>query len=169
MPFDADDMKISLIAAMADNGVIGIDNGLPWDLPADMKWFRRHTLGKPVLMGRKTFDSIGRPLPQRRNIVVSREAGLTLPGCEVVQSIDAALQLCADEAEVMVIGGASFYAQMLPLADRLYLTRVHAQVEGDAWFPDIDADQWREIERIDHPADAANAYSCSFVILARNQ
>lgn len=162
-------MILSIIAAMADNRVIGIDNRLPWNLPADMKWFRRQTLGKPVLMGRKTFDSIGRPLPQRRNIVVSRAVGLEIEGCEVVPSIDAALKLCAAETEVMIIGGASFYQQMLPRADRLYLTLVHAEVEGDAWFPEIDFTQWREVERSDQTADPANAFACSFVILERNQ
>ncbi len=160
-------MIISIIAAMADNRVIGIDNQLPWNLPADMKWFRQQTMEKPVLMGRMTFDSIGRPLPKRRNIVVTRDASLTIEGCEVVSSIDAAMQLCADEIEVMIIGGASFYEQMLPRADRLYLTLVHADVEGDAWFPQIDFDQWREVERIDHQADEANAFACSFVILDR--
>jgi dihydrofolate reductase len=160
-------VKISLIAALADNRVIGIDNRLPWNLPADMQWFRRHTLGKPVLMGRKTFDSIGKPLPKRRNIVVSREPGLAIEGCELADSIDAALALCAAEAEVMIIGGASFYAQTLARADRLYLTRVHTEPEGDAWFPEIDLNQWREVERIDHPADAANAFPCSFEILER--
>lgn len=162
-------MILSIIAAMADNGVIGIDNRLPWNLPADMKWFRQQTLGKPVLMGRKTFDSIGRPLPKRRNIVVSREAGLEIEGCEVARSIDAALELCAAEAEVMIIGGASFYQQMLPRAGRLYLTLVHTEVEGDAWFPEIDFNQWREVARSDHAADQANAFACSFVILERNQ
>lgn len=160
-------MIVSIIAAMADNRVIGIDNRLPWNLPADMKWFRRQTLGKPVLMGRKTFDSIGRPLTQRRNIVVSRAAGLEIEGCEVVPSIEAALELCAAEAEVMIIGGASFYQQMLPRADRLYLTLVHAEIEGDAWFPEIDFSQWREMERNDQTADQANAFACSFVILER--
>jgi len=162
-------MIIAIIAAMADNRVIGINNQLPWNLPADMQWFRQQTMGKPVLMGRKTFDSIGRPLPKRRNIVVSREPGLVIEGCEVVNSIDAALASCASEAEVMIIGGASFYEQMLPRSGRLYLTLVHTEIEGDAWFPEIDFSQWREVEHIDQPADAANAFPCSFVILERVQ
>jgi len=160
-------MIISIITAMADNRVIGIENRLPWDLPADMQWFRQQTMGKPVLMGRKTFDSIGRPLPKRRNVVISRDASLEIEGCEVVSSADAAFQLCANEEEVMIIGGASFYEQTLPLAKRLYLTLVHGEPEGDAWFPEIDFSQWREVERIDHPADEANAFACSFVILER--
>lgn len=160
-------MIISLIAAMADNRVIGIENRLPWNLPADMKWFRQHTLGKPVLMGRKTFESIGKPLPNRTNIVVTRDAGWTAPGCVVVKDIDAALRAAGDATEVMVIGGASFYAQMLPRAQRLYLTLVHAEIEGDAWFPEINFAEWQEIERHDHVADEANAYPYSFVIYQR--
>jgi len=160
-------MIISIIAALADNRVIGIDNRLPWNLPADMKWFRQQTMGKPVLMGRKTYDSIGRPLPKRRNIVISRDTSLEIEGCEVVSSAAAAFQRCADEEEVMIIGGASFYAQTLPHADRLYLTLVHTEPEGNAWFPKIDYNQWREGERIDHQADEANAFACSFVILER--
>jgi len=160
-------MKISIIAAMADNRVIGIDNQLPWNLPADMKWFRQNTLGKPVLMGRKTYGSIGKPLPKRRNIVISRDESLKIEGCDVVSSADAAFQLCSAEAEVMIIGGASFYEQTLPLADRLYLTLVHSEIDGDAWFPEIDFNQWQEVERIDHRADEANAFDYSFLILER--
>ncbi len=160
-------MSISIIAAMADNGTIGINNQLPWHLPADLKWFRQQTTGKPILMGRKTYDSIGRPLPKRRNIVISRDASLTIEGCEVVTSIEEALKRCAGVDEVMVIGGASFYQQMLPHANRLYLTRVHTLIDGDAYFPEIDFSQWREVERIDHHADEANAFDYSFVIYDR--
>lgn len=160
-------MIISIIAAMADNRVIGIDNRLPWNLPADMKWFRQQTTGKPVLMGRKTYDSIGKPLPGRRNIIISRDARLVLEGCEVFNSVETALKNCGDVTEVMIIGGASFYEQMLPRAQRLYLTLVHAKVEGDAHFPVIDFSVWREIERTDHTADAANRFNYSFVILER--
>lgn len=160
-------MIISLIAAMADNRVIGIENRLPWNLPADMKWFRQRTLGKPVLMGRKTFESIGRPLPNRTNIIVTRDAGWMAEGCVVAPDIDAALLAAGDVPEVMIIGGASFYAQMLPRAQRLYLTLVHAEIEGDAWFPEIDFSAWREIERHDHAPDDANRYPYSFVIYQR--
>ncbi len=160
-------MIISIIAAMADNRVIGIDNRLPWNLPADMKWFRQQTMDKPVLMGRKTYNSIGKPLPGRRNIIISRDTNLVLAGCEVVNSVEAALALCHDVAEVMVIGGASFYEQLLPRAQQLYLTLVHAEVKGDAHFPNIDFSQWREVERTDHTADTNNCFNYSFVILER--
>ncbi|MEJ2507861.1 MAG: type 3 dihydrofolate reductase [Gammaproteobacteria bacterium] len=162
-------MLVSLIAALTDDHVIGIDNRLPWKLPADMRWFRRHTLGKTVIMGRKTFESLGcRPLPERRNVVVTSDRGFTAEGAEVVHDIDAALAaLGPGEEELMVIGGASFYEQMLPRARRLYLTYVHADIEGDAWFPRFDAPQWREVQREDHAADEKNPYPYSFVILER--
>lgn len=160
-------MIISIIAAMADNRVIGIDNRLPWNLPADMRWFRQQTTGKPVLMGRKTYDSIGRPLPNRRNIIISRDAALAIEGCEVVTGVEAALELCRDAAEVMIIGGASFYEQMLPRAERLYLTLVHADVAGDAHFPALNLNEWHVVERSDHGADSVNGFDYSFVILER--
>ncbi len=161
---------ISLIAAMADNRVIGIENRLPWKLPADMKWFRLHTLGKPVVMGRKTFESFGgRTLPERLNVVVTGDTGYQAPeGVVVVHSIDEALSACGDAKEVMIIGGESFYRQMLPQADRFYLTLVHAEPEGDAWFPEFDMHEWQEIERHDYGADEKNAHPYSFLILERN-
>jgi dihydrofolate reductase len=160
---------ISLIAAMADNGVIGIENRLPWKLPADMQWFRKHTLGKPVIMGRKTFESLGRPLPDRTNIVLSRDPSFQAEGCIIVDSIDAALQAAAEIGdETMIMGGASFYEQMLPRAGRLYLTRIHADFEGDAWFPDVDMSQWHTVVQEDHQADEKNAYDYSFMILERH-
>ncbi len=160
--------KIALIAAMTDDRVIGIENRLPWKLPADMKWFRRHTLGKPIVMGRKTFESFGgKPLPERLNIVITRDRDYRAEGAVVVHDIDAALDAAGDAEEVMIIGGASFYEQMLPWADRLYLTFVHADVEGDAWFPEFDRSQWREVYREDHEADEKNPYAYSFVILER--
>ncbi|HID50271.1 MAG TPA: type 3 dihydrofolate reductase [Chromatiales bacterium] len=159
---------ISLIAALTDDRVIGIENRLPWKLPNDMKWFRQHTLGKPIIMGRKTFESFGaRPLPDRVNIIVTRDPGYQAAGCIVVHSIDEALQAAGEAGEVMIIGGASFYEQMLPRADRLYLTFVHADIEGDAWFPEFDPADWQEVERIDNPADAGNSLAHSFVILER--
>ncbi len=162
-------MKISIIAAMTDDGVIGIENRLPWNLPADMKWFRQQTLGKPVLMGRKTYDSIGKPLPGRRNIIISRDSTLTLEGCEVVNTIETALERCSTVDEVMIIGGASFYQQTLPQADLLYLTLVHANIKGDAYFPPLNPTEWHEIARIDHPADAQNCFSYSFTVLERKR
>ena len=160
--------RISLIAAMDENRVIGIDNRLPWRLPADMKWFRRHTLGKPVIMGRRTFDSLGRrPLPDRLNIVITRDRAFTAPGAVVVHSIDEALAACGDAPEAMIIGGASFYEQMLPRAQRLYLTLVHTRVQGDAWFPRWDPEDWREVEREEHPADGRNPFPYTFLVLER--
>jgi dihydrofolate reductase len=161
-------MKISMIAAMTDNGVIGIENRLPWKLPNDMKWFRQHTLGKPIIMGRKTFESFGsKPLPDRTNIIITRDENYQAKDSVVVHSIEEALQTAGEVEEVMIIGGASFYEQMLPRADRLYLTFVHANIEGDAWFPQIDFSQWHEVERIDCEADEKNALAHSFVILDR--
>ncbi len=160
-------MRLSIIAAMTNDRVIGIENRLPWSLPADMQWFRRHTLGKPVIMGRKTFQSIGRPLPKRTNIVVTGDASFAAEGCSVVHSIDAALKAAEPAEEVMVLGGASFYQQMLPRADRLYLTEVHAAFKGDAWFPSIAPSDWREIEREERPADPDNPHPMTFRILER--
>lgn len=160
-------MPISLIAAMTDDRVIGIENRLPWRLPADMRWFRQHTLGKTVIMGRKTFESLnGRPLPDRRNIVVTTDRSFAADGVEVAHDIDAAVAL-GGEGELMVIGGASFYEQMLPRAGRLYLTYVHADIEGDAWFPPFEDAEWREVQREDHCADEKNPYDYSFVVLER--
>jgi dihydrofolate reductase len=161
-------MVIAMIAAMADNRVIGIDNRLPWKLPADMQWFRKHTLGKPIVMGRKTWESLSGPLPKRLNIVLTRDTSYQADGAVVVHDVDTALEMAARQAdEVMIIGGASFYAEMLPRTRRLYLTYIHANVEGDAWFPDIDMAQWREVEREDHSQDENNPHDYSFVILER--
>ncbi len=166
-------MRIALIWAMARNGVIGRDNKLPWYLPEDLKYFKRVTTGKPVIMGRKTYDSIGRPLPNRTNIVVTRDASLTLPGVKVVTSLDDALDLAraesviSDVEEVIVMGGAEIYAQALPHADRLYVTLVHAEVEGDAVFPPIDLDEYQELAREDFKAEGPNPYDYSFVVYER--
>jgi dihydrofolate reductase len=163
-------MIISLIWAMDENRLIGVENRLPWKLPADMKWFRRHTLGKPIIMGRKTFDSFGgRPLPDRTNIVVTRDKNYSAEGAVVVYSIDEALQVAGDAEEVMIIGGASFYEQMLSRADRLYVSLVHGQFEGDAWFPEFDWNEWQESGREEHPNDEKNAYACSFLSFERKR
>lgn len=160
--------RISLIAAMAEERVIGVENRLPWRLPSDMKWFRRHTLGKPIIMGRNTFESFGaKPLPDRLNIVITRDAAYRADGAVVVHTIDEAIAAAGAVDEVMVIGGASFYAQMLPRADRLYLTFVHTWVAGDAWFPEYDISQWREVEHQDVAADERNPYSHRFCIYER--
>lgn len=168
----ADRPRIALIWAMARNRVIGRDNTLPWRLPADMQHFRRLTLQHPVLMGRKTFESLGRPLPERFNIVISRDPGYSASGCRVARTLDEAIQIAMSELpphdpQLFVIGGENLYAQMLPRADRLYVTLVDADIEGDARFPDFDWSEWREIERRDHPADEKNPYACTFVTLER--
>ena len=156
---------IVLVVAIADNGVIGRGGGLPWHLPDDLQHFKSVTLGKPLLMGRRTFDSIGRPLPGRRNLVLTHAAGTLPQGVEAVSSIEAALALVTGDTELCVIGGAALFAQTLPLAQRIYLTEVHATVTGDVHFPPWDRTAWRELERREHPADARHAYPMSFVTL----
>ena len=158
--------SISLIVALDERNLIGRDGGLPWRLPEDLRHFRRLTLGKAVLMGRRTFDSLGKPLDGRDNWVVSRDPGFRPAGCRVFRALDEALAAHRD-GELMVIGGAEIFRATLPLAHRLYLTRVHAAVEGDTWFPPFDAGQFREIARADHPADARHAFPYSFVTLER--
>ncbi len=153
---------------MSDDRVIGIDNRLPWKLPADMRWFRRHTLSKPVVMGRKTFDSFGaKPLPQRHNIIVTHDRDYRAEGAQVVGSIDDALAAAAPAEEVMIIGGAHLYQQLLPRADRLYLTLVHGSFVGDTWFPEFDWSEWQEVERHDFDADENNPWPYSFYIFDR--
>jgi dihydrofolate reductase len=161
------DVRIAIVVAMADNRVIGCDNRLPWHLPADLRHFKQVTVGKPVLMGRKTHESIGRPLPERTNIVVTRDRSYEAPGCIVVHSIESALKAAGDREEVMVIGGTDFYRQLLPKADRIYLTLVHADFEGDARFPEIDEREWREVERMDCVPDEKNPWPYSFIRLER--
>ncbi len=161
---------ISMIWAMDDNRLIGVENRLPWKLPADMKWFRRHTLGKTIVMGRKTFESFGgKPLPDRTNIVVTHDKNYQAPGAVVVHSIEEALLAAEGEQEVVIIGGASFYEQMRPHADRLYITQVHGSFSGDAWFPPIDMTQWRLVASEDSLVDEKNTYACTFTIHERIQ
>lgn len=163
-------MKICLIAALAQNRVVGIDNQLPWHLPEDLKYFRLTTTGKTVIMGRKTYDSIGRPLPNRSNIVVSRNPDCKIENVQVVNSLPAALALAENIShingvdEIMVIGGATLYEAALPVAQRLYLTLVHAAVAGDAYFPEVDFSQWQEVAREDFAASENNPYAYSFVV-----
>lgn len=160
-------MIISLIWAMADNRVIGIENRLPWKLPADMQWFRKQTMGKPIIMGRKTFESFGaKALPGRANIIITHDKAYQTEGAVVVHSVDEALQEAEQKnaEEVMIIGGASFYEQMLPKADRLYVTLVHGSFEGDAFFPEVDFSKWKEVERVESEPDERNKYACSFLV-----
>lgn len=156
-------MLISLIAAASENNVIGDENEIPWHLPDDMAFFRSTTEGKPVIMGRKTFESIGHPLPKRQNIIISRQQDLVIEGCEVVSSLEEALDLAEEEGadEACVIGGGQIYKEAIELADRIYLTRVHAKVDGDAYFPEIDEEEWEEVEHEDHPKDERHEFAFS--------
>ena len=138
---------LSVIVAMARNRVIGIDNTLPWRLPEDLKHFKALTMGHHIVMGRKTYESIGRPLPGRTTVIVSRDPAYRVEGCLTAPSIDAAIAACAGDAEIFFVGGAEMYAQVLPRADRLYLTEIQADFEGDAWFPAFDRDAWTETAR----------------------
>lgn len=162
------EISIALIAAVACNGAIGKGNELPWRISGDLQFFKRTTMGKPVVMGRKTYESIGRPLPGRTNIVITRNSNWTAGGVEVVESLEAALDLARELAlaigatELMVIGGAQVYRQAMPLAARLYVTEVDAEVEGDAFFPKID-DSWVEVVRECYPASDKNEYNYALV------
>ncbi len=164
---------LSLVVAVAENGVIGRDNGLPWRLPGDLQYFKRITMGKPLIMGRKTFESIGRPLPGRTNIVVTRDPAWTAEGVVVANSLPRAVDLAQEVAatggagEVMVIGGAEIYAAALPRADRIYLTEVHAAVDGDARLPRLDRAEWREVSRERRVAAAGDQFDYSFVVFER--
>lgn len=159
-------MMISLIAALAADRVIGMENAMPWHLPADLAWFKKQTLNKPVIMGRRTWDSIGRPLPGRLNIVISSHKG-DAAGVTWVTSIDEALKTAGDVEELMVIGGGRIYEQMLARADRLYLTHIDAEVEGDTHFPDYEPDEWQSTFSEFHDADDKNSHSFCFEILDR--
>ncbi len=166
-------MKISLVVAMSQNRVIGHQNQMPWHLPNELKYFKRVTMGKPVIMGRNTFESIGKPLPGRPNIVVSRNPDFEADGVSVVASVEDSLELAEQlterdaNAEAMVIGGAQIFAVTLPLADRLYLTEVNAVVEGDVFFPEFPLADWRLVSREEHAADAANPYAYTVMVLER--
>ncbi|KZY96884.1 MULTISPECIES: dihydrofolate reductase [unclassified Thalassolituus] len=159
-----------MIVAVAENGVIGRNNALPWYLPNDLKYFKQTTMGKPVIMGRKTYESIGKPLPGRTNIVITRQADYQPEGVKVVNSVEAARELAESvclidgQEEAMIMGGAEIYTLALPHTDRLYLTEVHADVEGDAFFPEYDKSLWQEVAREDFAAEGPNPYNYSFVV-----
>lgn len=169
-------MKISMIAAMANNRVIGAKNAMPWHLPADLKYFKQTTVGKPIIMGRKTYESIGRALPGRLNIVVTSDINYTLKDASVVHSCEQAIEVVEDhfseegivEAEVMIIGGGTIYLHFLPFCHRLYLTHIDLTVAGDTYFPDYNAQyQWQETETESHLANDNNQYNYKFVTLEK--
>jgi dihydrofolate reductase len=166
-------MKLALIVAQSQNRVIGRNNKLPWHLPEDLKYFKSVTMGKPVIMGRKTFESIGRPLPGRPNIVITRDTGYSQAGITVVHGLEEAIgqaeALCHinGREEALVIGGSEIYAQALPLSQRLYLTQVHHEVMGDAYFPAFERDSWQQVGRDDFEASGPNPYSYSFIVYDR--
>lgn len=160
-------MKISLIVAMASNKAIGLNGRMPWHLSADLKRFRQITMGSPVLMGRKTFEAIGKALPGRENIVISRAAEYDAPACKVFTDIETALQAVADRDEVFVIGGATLYQALLPVADYLYLTEIERSFTGDTFFPEFDRRQWQELSREEIADDASVDFSYRFLKLQR--
>jgi dihydrofolate reductase len=158
---------ISIIVAMAENHVIGRNNELPWRLPADLQHFKTLTVGKPIIMGRRTWESLPGLLPDRRHIVLTRDAGYVAEDCLVVHTMEEAISAAGDVPEVMIIGGSNLYQQFLPVAHRIYLTLVHAEVQGDALFPDYDESCWREEARETHPPDENNPYPYTFLALSR--
>lgn len=157
---------IRIVVAVSENGVIGKDNTLIWWLPADLQWFKKNTIGFPVIMGRKTFESIGRPLPNRKNIILTRDISYTQEGIEVVRSVEEALSICSGEERVSVIGGGEIYRMFLPTADELYLTKVHASFDGDTFFP-LPGNEWRLILEERHDSDEKNNVPYSFMVYKR--
>ena len=162
-------MRRSLVVAVASNGVIGRDGGLPWKLPDDLAYFKKVTMGHPVVMGRRTWESIGKPLAGRENIVVTHNRGYQAPGCAVVGSLTEAWKAAGDADEVSIIGGTTLFEETLPVADRIHLTEVQGQVPGDTFFPAFDRSEWRETEVLRHPADARHAWPFRIVVLDRKR
>jgi len=160
--------RISIIVAMAQNRTIGINNTLPWRCPADLKHFKSLTIGHHMIMGRKTFDSIGKPLPGRTTVVVTRNPELKIDGCIVTHSLEQAIAACAGDEEIFIVGGAELYAQTLPLADTIYLTEIQQDVSGDAHFPAFNQQQWRETAREAHTQEAPQPLTYHFVTLQRS-
>ncbi len=154
--------KLAIIVAISENNAIGKNNQLLWHLPADLKHFKEITTGNTIIMGRKTFDSIGKPLPNRRSIVISRNTNLTIPGVEIVASLEKALELCKHDQEAFIIGGAEIYQQALPYATHIYLTRIHQKYEADTFFPAIDPSGWKELNSVTHLADEKNEVAYTF-------
>ena len=162
-------MIISFVAAMGKNRVIGKNGKLPWHLPKDLKHFHDMTLGKPVIMGRKTYESIGKPLPDRTNIIITRDQSYKAEGCIVVHTIDEALKAAGNAEEVMVIGGSQIYKEFLPRANRMYLTFIDEEFQGDTYFPEYNIEEWKEISYEEHERDAENKYDFRFVVLERSK
>ena len=160
-------MKISLIVAMASNRVIGLDNQMPWHLSADLKKFKQITMGSPILMGRKTYESIGKPLPGRTNIIISRNSSYQQDNCLVFDNVEKALASCQKYDEIFIIGGATFYEVMLAKADTLYLTQIHKTFDADTFFPEIIPEEWKEVAREDITDDQSVDFSYSFIKLER--
>ncbi len=160
---------ISLIVAAAENNVIGKDNQIPWKLPDDMKFFREKTEGHPIITGRKNYEAMGRALPNRPNIVVTTQPDYDAPDCIVVPSVHEAIERAEDFEgdEIFVIGGGQIYREALPLADRIYYTKIHANIDGDVTFPEINESEWQEIERVEHPADDRHQFPFTFITLDR--
>ncbi|HLE94250.1 MAG TPA: type 3 dihydrofolate reductase [Sulfuricaulis sp.] len=161
--------RVSLIAAMSENRIIGINNKLPWHLPADLRHFRRLTTGHPVIMGRRNYESIGKPLPNRTNIVVTRNPDYRAAGCLVTHSLDDAMNSAGNDSEIFIIGGAEIYRQAFDRANRIFITLIHARIEGDTYFPEFEGPPWREISRERHERDENNPYSFSFLIYERSR
>ena len=158
---------LSLVCAMDNKRLIGRDNQLPWHLPADLAIFKKTTLGKPIVMGRKTFESIGKPLPGRRNIVITMNRRWQAPGCDVVYSLEEAIELSSDSEEIMLIGGATLFEQSIERADKLYLTLIHAEFEGDTWFPAFEQSDWQVASEVFFEADHENPHSFTFMEFIR--
>lgn len=159
-------MTTSIIVAIAQNHAIGKNNQLLWHMPNDLKHFKTITSGHTVIMGRKTYDSVGKPLPNRRNIVITRQK-IDIAGCEVVNSLDEAIALCKNEKEIFIVGGAEIYRQAMPVTNRIYLTIIHHDFDGDTFFPEIDESKWEETEREDYQPDEKNKFAYSFITLER--
>lgn len=160
-------MRLSIIVAMDEQGIIGVGGALPWHISADLKYVKRTTMGKPIIMGRKTHESIGKSLPGRDNIVLSHDPGYRSPGCTIFHDLDAALEYCRDKDEIFIMGGADLFQLTIYRVTRIYLTEVHARVQGDTYFPQFNRSEWRELSREDHDADENNEYAYSLVVLER--
>jgi len=159
-------MTISLIVAMGENHVIGRNGDLPWHIPEDLKWFKKNTLGKPIIMGRKTFETLKKPLPGRHNIVITSDQNYEVDGTTVTHSLEEALEAAGEVEEIMICGGASIYKQALPLVDKMYITLIYHDFEGDTFFPKYDTKQWKEVEQIDR-YQTHDEYDYSFLIYER--